>query len=77
MEVIELSSEDEKKDMKVKIKDIKKKEKVKIEDSKINKKKLKTIRKDPAQLSMKNFISGNIQNYFSTTKESSLPAQVS
>ncbi|KAG5675357.1 hypothetical protein PVAND_005266 [Polypedilum vanderplanki] len=42
---------------------------------KIVKKKLKTLRKDKTQVSIKNFIVGNQNNYFKTHKSSSLPAQ--
>ena len=43
---------------------------------KIEKKKLKTLRKDPKQLSLKNFIKTGENDYFKTHKTSSLPAQV-
>jgi hypothetical protein len=40
------------------------------------KKKMKVLRKDKTQLLLKNFFDAKIENYFSTTKQSSLPAQV-
>jgi hypothetical protein len=43
----------------------------------VQKKKLKTLRKDPKQTSIKNFITGDQNNYFKTFKSSSLPAQAS
>jgi hypothetical protein len=60
-EVVELSSEDEKKPKMV---------------AKNGKKKLKTLRKDQKQPTLKNYFDVTNKNYFSTFSQAQLPAQV-